>query len=170
MSSDTDTATNNDCANCGHSAPDHWQGLNHGPPHGACNHQGCDCKRYKPTPDTATGAGKLSILPTHWAGGVETNYPNRIRIEGEDTVLAYIEHHGIGDGHLQLPTDDDYAFARDLTHRYNTQPDLATALRVVMEHIDELEGDERGQLAYRSWHWFNEARRLIATAKLEGGS
>ena len=45
-------------------------------------------------------------------------------------------------------------------------PELLAALRVVMEHVDDLHGVDRGALAHPSWHWFKAARAAIATAFL----
>ena len=46
-------------------------------------------------------------------------------------------------------------------------PELLAALRVVMEHVDDLHGVDRGALAHPSWHWFKAARAAIATARGE---
>ena len=56
--------------------------------------------------------------PTHWAGGYRTKDDkfNRIRILTADTedIVAYVEHHGPGDGEHACPTEEDYKTARKM--------------------------------------------------------
>ena len=45
-------------------------------------------------------------------------------------------------------------------------PDALEALAVVMDHIDHLEGEDRGQLASKDWHWFNAARKALIRSRV----
>ena len=99
---------------------------------------------------------KLKLWPTHWAGG-SAHWPiNRIFLEatGDGKIpsgtLAYIEHHGCGNGkpldqggNEVCPTGDDMEFAKELVKRWNS-PGLAvvgcTAVQFrskLVDHIKE---------------------------------
>jgi hypothetical protein len=58
--------------------------------------------------------GPMQFWPTHWAGGCLSWEPNRItirQVNGKNDI-AFIEHHGPGDGKHKYPTEEDYANAR----------------------------------------------------------
>lgn len=63
------------------------------------------------------------------------------------------------------PSQSDY-FANDWEIRNITAPplELLESFQAVMEHIDDLDGEDRGALASKNWHWFNAARAAISKA------
>ena len=77
----------------------------------------------KPTPDTATGAGNLRLEDRHYGSDIY-----------QGNILRAEVRCGCG-------TEDDMAFARDLTHRWNTQPDLVKALDAALDFIAKSPGD-----------------------------
>lgn len=67
--------------------------------------------------------GPCNVWPTHWAGGWGkfATPCNRIHLESEACgTIAYIAHHGTGEGNDVYPTGIDYANAHLLSAAYTS--------------------------------------------------